>query len=39
MSPTFKESLRTFPMAFWVLIGATFVNKFGVFVVPFLTIS
>ncbi|MEZ0386022.1 MAG: MFS transporter [Verrucomicrobium sp.] len=38
MSPTFKESLRTFPMAFWVLIGATFVNKFGVFVVPFLTI-
>lgn len=38
MPPTFSQSLRTFPKAFWVLIGATFVNKFGVFVVPFLTI-
>lgn len=36
--PTFRESLRAFPPAFWALIGATFVNKFGVFVVPFLTI-
>ena len=35
---TLRQSLRTFPRAFWILTGATFVNKFGVFVVPFLTI-
>jgi MFS family permease len=36
--PTFRHSLRSFPRAFWVLMGATFVNKFGVFVIPFLVL-
>lgn len=36
--PPFSHSLRSFPRAFWILAGATFVNKFGVFVVPFLTL-
>ncbi|MEQ1842149.1 MAG: MFS transporter, partial [Verrucomicrobiales bacterium] len=30
--------LRLLPKSFWVLVGATFVNRFGVFVVPFLAI-
>lgn len=30
--------LRTLPRAFWVLVGATFVNRFGLFVWPFLTL-
>lgn len=30
--------LRLLPKPFWVLVGATFVNRFGVFVVPFLTL-
>lgn len=38
MPPTFKQSLRSFSRPFWVLVGATFVTKFGVFVVPFLTL-
>ncbi len=38
MPPTFRESLRLLPSPFWVLAGATFITKFGVFVVPFLTI-
>lgn len=36
--PTLRQSLTAFPRAFWVLVGATFVNRFGVFVIPFLTI-
>lgn len=36
--PSFRDSLRAFPGAFWVLLGATFVSRFGVFVVPFLTL-
>ena len=36
--PPLRQSIRTFPRAFWILAGATFVNKFGVFVVPFLTV-
>jgi MFS family permease len=32
------SQLRFLPRPFWVLIGATFVNRFGVFVVPFLTL-
>ncbi len=32
------KSLRQLPRPFWVLIGATFVNRFGVFVWPFLTL-
>jgi MFS family permease len=30
--------LRQLPKPFWILVGATFVNRFGVFVVPFLTL-
>ena len=26
--------LRELPRPFWILVGATFVNRFGVFVVP-----
>lgn len=37
MSP-FSQSLRFLPRPFWVLAGATFVIRFGVFVVPFLTL-
>lgn len=37
-SPTLRISLRAFPQAFWVLVGAQFVTKFGVFVIPFLTL-
>jgi MFS family permease len=37
MSTLFHE-LRMLPRAFWVLVGATFVNRFGVFVWPFLTL-
>jgi MFS family permease len=36
--PPFTHSLRALPRAFWILAGATFVNKFGVFVIPFLTL-
>ena len=36
--PPFTHSLRSLPRAFWILAGATFVNKFGVFVIPFLTL-
>ncbi len=38
MPPNFRDSLRAFPRPYWALIGATFVTKFGVFVVPFLTL-
>lgn len=36
--PPFRDSLRALPRAFWILTGATFVTRFGVFVVPFLTL-
>jgi MFS family permease len=32
------SSLRAFPRAFWALMGAQFVTKFGVFVIPYLTL-
>ena len=32
------SQLHLLPRPFWVLVGATFVNRFGVFVVPFLTL-
>lgn len=32
------SQLRLLPRPFWVLVGATFVNRFGVFVVPFLAL-
>lgn len=34
----FFKNIRALPVPFWVLAGATFVNRFGVFVWPFLTI-
>lgn len=37
MSP-FLQQLRQLPRPFWVLAGATFVNRFGVFVWPFITV-
>jgi MFS family permease len=37
-SHTLSASFRAFPRAFWVLVGAQFVTKFGVFVIPFLTL-
>lgn len=35
---SFFSQLHLLPRPFWVLVGATFVNRFGVFVVPFLTL-
>jgi MFS family permease len=35
---TMRSSLRAFPRSFWVLVGVQFVTKFGVFVIPFLTL-
>lgn len=32
------SQLHLLPRPFWVLVGATFVNRFGVFVVPFLAL-
>lgn len=32
------SQLKLLPRPFWVLIGATFVNRFGVFVIPFLAL-
>ena len=36
--PTLWSSLRALPRPVWVLFSGTFINKFGAFVVPFLTI-
>ncbi|HEX3730761.1 MAG TPA: MFS transporter, partial [Opitutaceae bacterium] len=36
--PSLRSSLRAFPPAVWVLFFGTFLNKFGFFVVPFLTL-
>jgi len=33
-----RTQLQYLPRPFWVLVGATFVNRFGVFVVPFLAL-
>lgn len=33
-----RHQLQLLPRPFWVLVGATFVNRFGVFVVPFLAL-
>src|SRR5258708_401496 len=35
---TLLSSLRTLPRAAWILFFGTFLNKFGGFVVPFLTL-
>lgn len=34
----FRDQLRSFPPAAWVLFGGVFVNRFGTFVVPFLVV-
>lgn len=36
--PALTAELRAFPRAFWVLFAGTFVNRFGTFVLPFLTL-
>ena len=36
--PTLLSSLRTLPRPAWILCFGTFINKFGAFVVPFLTL-
>src|SRR5437879_10827246 len=36
--PTLVGSLRALPRAAWVLFAGTFINRFGGFVVPFLTL-
>src|SRR5580704_8963087 len=36
--PTLLASLRALPRAAWILFFGTFLNKFGAFVVPFLTL-
>jgi len=33
---TFAQNLRTLPRASWVLFGGTFINRFGMFVLPML---
>lgn len=33
-----SSQLRLLPRSFWILVGATFVNRFGVFIVPFLAL-
>jgi MFS family permease len=38
MHPTLLTSLRTLPRPAWILFLGTFLNKFGGFVVPFLTL-
>ena len=37
-NPSLATELRALPRAFWVLFGGTFINRFGTFVYPFLTI-
>src|SRR5262245_52721021 len=36
--PTLLASLRALPRPVWILFFGTFLNKFGTFVVPFLTL-
>lgn len=36
--PTLANQLRALPRSFWILAGAMFINRFGLFVWPFLTI-
>ena len=35
---TFRDQLRALPSGVWILLGGTFVNRFGTFVAPFLVI-
>ncbi len=34
----FRDQLRSLPPAVWILLGGTFINRFGQFVMPFLVI-
>ncbi|MES1166684.1 MAG: MFS transporter [Pseudomonadota bacterium] len=36
--PSLHSDLRSLPRAYWVLVAGTFVNRFGSFVYPFLTL-
>jgi len=36
--PSLLQSLRALPRAAWILFAGTFLNKFGTFVLPFLTL-
>src|ERR1700744_872633 len=36
--PSLRQSLGALPQAAWILFAGTFLNKFGAFVLPFLTI-
>ena len=36
--PSLLAELRTLPRAYWILVGGWFVNRFGTFVMPFLTL-
>jgi MFS family permease len=36
--PTLRENLRALPRATWILFLGTFINRFGTFVMPFLTL-
>jgi len=38
ISTSLYSDLRSLPRAFWVLVAGTFINRFGSFVYPFLTI-
>ena len=35
---SFRDQLRTFPRAAWILYAGVFINRFGTFVVPFLVV-
>jgi len=37
-NPSLATELRALPRAFWVIFVGTFINRFGTFVYPFLTI-
>ncbi len=36
--PTLRGNVRAMPRTAWILFGGTFVNRFGTFVLPFLTL-
>jgi MFS family permease len=38
MNPTILQSLRSLPRPVWILFAGTFLNKFGAFVIPFLSL-
>jgi len=38
LTKSLRENLRTLPPPAWVLLGGTFINRFGTFVIPFLVL-